>query len=229
MPAKANWKRAAVRTALLAHLCRCTGWCTIVEAAQQVEARAQQVEAAPHHGAPGDRSTVHGDRDLEAAARRATLEGGTPQAVGSHVALGAAGFAEDTAPTDALVAMADGNGGWVVAETESEARYLAGKIQGRNSTAALRHPLLLPPGRWELTLAHHVRGARLLGDRRIVVRAREVSRRHPWPTAAPSEGKWAHRYRRWRAGWPTSMAGRCGSCSLVKTPCGWVPNAHPSP
>ncbi|MBA2608742.1 MAG: 2Fe-2S iron-sulfur cluster binding domain-containing protein, partial [Actinobacteria bacterium] len=67
---------------LLAHLCRCTGWQTIVEA----------VHAAP--------SAV---RDFDAASQRATLEGRAPQRVGPDVVFGHGGFADDEAPLDALV------------------------------------------------------------------------------------------------------------------------------
>jgi len=68
------------------------------------------------------------------------------------VALGRGGFAEDTAPAGALVAVPDGKGGWAVAESLRAARAAAGKVQGRNSTVALRHPLEVPPGDWALTL-----------------------------------------------------------------------------
>ena len=81
--------------ALLAHLCRCTGWRTIGEAFE-----AYGVEGGP--------------RDLDAASRRATIEGGVPQRVAPDVALGGGGFADDTAPADALVAVPDGRGGWAV-------------------------------------------------------------------------------------------------------------------
>lgn len=121
-----------VETALLAHLCRCTGWRTIVDAFAL---------------GPGG-----GTRDLAAAARRATLEGGSPQAVGPQVVGGDAGFADDTAPLDALVAVPAAAGGWAVAAKLVEARARAGKVQGRRSTAELRWPLALPPGDWALTL-----------------------------------------------------------------------------
>ncbi|MGH9182059.1 MAG: (2Fe-2S)-binding protein, partial [Acidimicrobiales bacterium] len=75
---------AAVEQALVAHLCRCTGWRAIVEAATR-----------PVPTAPTAPSVSR--RDLVAAARRATLEGGAAQQVGSSAALGAAGFADDTA------------------------------------------------------------------------------------------------------------------------------------
>ena len=130
----------AVTTALAAHLCRCTGWRSILDAARLAGRGGNGREV----GAPA--------RDLEAAARRATLEGGTPQTVGEDVVLGRGGFADDTAPPDALVAVPDGAGGWVVADTLQAARARAGKVQGRNSTVKLRHPLELPPGEFALTL-----------------------------------------------------------------------------
>lgn len=121
---------ADVEQGLLAHLCRCTGWRTIVEAAARVG------ETFPA-------------RDLDAASQRATIEGGVPQRVGPEVALGEGGFADDTAPVDALVAVPDGRGGWAVGETLAEARAAAGKVQGRRTTIDLRRPLDLPPGEWD--------------------------------------------------------------------------------
>jgi aerobic-type carbon monoxide dehydrogenase small subunit (CoxS/CutS family) len=126
----------AVESALLAHLCRCTGWRTILDA---WDARDRD------DGAPIG-------RDLAAASTRATLEGGTPQRVGPDVALGNGGFADDTAPADALVAVPDGRGGWSVGETLGEARAAAGKVQGRRTTMASSHPLELPEGDWAATL-----------------------------------------------------------------------------
>ncbi|HET9441720.1 MAG TPA: 2Fe-2S iron-sulfur cluster-binding protein, partial [Acidimicrobiales bacterium] len=123
-----------VDTALLAHLCRCTGWRGVRD-------------AFAAFGVP-----VPAGRDLEAARQRARLEGGVAQDVGPEVALGHGGFADDTAPADALVAVPDGRGGWAVGETLTEARSRAGKVQGRRSTIALSHPLELPPGDWAATL-----------------------------------------------------------------------------
>ena len=119
--------------ALLAHLCRCTGWRTILD-------------AVDHVGKPSP------PRDFEAAARRAELEGGVPQAVGPHVALGQGGFADDTAPLDALVAVPAPDGGWAVGETLTEARARAGKVQGRRTSVDPVPPLDVPPGDWALTL-----------------------------------------------------------------------------
>lgn len=124
---------AQVGRALQAHLCRCTGWQTITEAWDRL-------------GQPAL------DRDLGAAATRAAIEGRTPQQVGPEVALGRGGFAEDVAPHDALVAVSDGQGGWVVEETLVAARREAGKVQGRRTTVAAEPPLDLPGGDWSATL-----------------------------------------------------------------------------
>ena len=77
--------RARVDRALAAHLCRCTGWQTIVEAIVE--------------------RPVSRARDLSAARQRAELEGGVPQQVGPHVASGGVQFADDSAPAGALVAV----------------------------------------------------------------------------------------------------------------------------
>jgi aerobic-type carbon monoxide dehydrogenase small subunit (CoxS/CutS family) len=137
--------RAAVDRALAAHLCRCTGWNTIHEAWERA---AVELDAAAPAGSPGP--TV--PRDLEAASRRATIEGRTPQQVDPSVALGRGGFADDAPPAGALVAVPDGRGGWALGETLEEARAAAGKVQGRNTTAAAEPPLELPPGEWVLSL-----------------------------------------------------------------------------
>ncbi len=135
----------AVRTALLAHLCRCTGWCGVLEAARRVYSDGPG-------GTEGDSPDRPVARDLDAAGRRAGLEGGGVQGVGPRIALGGGGFADDTAPADALVAVPDGLGGWVVADSLNEARRRAGKVPGRNSTVAVRHPLEVAPGDFALTL-----------------------------------------------------------------------------
>ncbi len=91
-------------------------------------------------------------RDLAAAAARASLEGGVPQRVGPDVVLGDGGFADDTCPPDALVAVPDGRGGYAVGATLAEARQRAGKVQGRNVPGPLGHPVAVPGGRFDLTL-----------------------------------------------------------------------------
>ncbi|HLM65474.1 MAG TPA: 2Fe-2S iron-sulfur cluster-binding protein [Acidimicrobiales bacterium] len=127
---------APVEQALLAHLCRCTGWRTILDAA-----------ALGGAAAPGGHA-----RDLDAASRRATIEGRAPQRVAPEVALGRGGFADDLAPHDALVAVPDGAGGWAVGDTLAEARAASGKVQGRRTTAELTHPVAVPEGDWAVTL-----------------------------------------------------------------------------
>lgn len=124
----------AVRQAMLAHLCRCTGWQPIVDSVVHVH------------------EPVTVDRTWSDAARRAELEGGVAQTVGPEVALGRGGFADDTAPADALVAVRATDGSWVVGDTLHEARLASGKVQGRRTTAPLAWPLDLPAGEWTRTL-----------------------------------------------------------------------------
>jgi len=133
-----------IAASLVAHLCRCTGWQTIEEAAMSALGRPPALgEADGHHRA----------RDLEAAAARAALEGGVPQQVGPEVVLGRPGFADDSRPADSLVAVPDGRGGYVVGESVAAARAGAGKVQGRSTSLPLEHPVAVPPGRWDLVLA----------------------------------------------------------------------------
>ena len=124
---------AEVEQALLAHVCRCTGWRTILDAWDA-------------YGTPAP------DRDMDAAVERATLEGGVPQAVGPQVALGDGGFADDTAPRDSLVAVLDPGGAWTLAESVAAARAAAGKVQGRRTTAEATPPLEVPDGDWDVVL-----------------------------------------------------------------------------
>ena len=86
------------------------------------------------------------------AEARAAIEGRVAQTVGPDVALGRGGFADDTAPSDALVAVRTPDGGWVVRETLAEARAVSGKVQGRRTTAPLTWPLRVPDGDWARTL-----------------------------------------------------------------------------
>jgi xanthine dehydrogenase small subunit len=134
---------AAVEQALLAHLCRCTGWRTILDAWDVA------TDSDPDRGPA---RSARSARSLERASERATIEGGVAQAVSPEVALGHGGFADDTAPAGALVAVPDGIGGWAVGETLAEARAAAGKVQGRRTTVEARPPLELPAGDWAATL-----------------------------------------------------------------------------
>jgi aerobic-type carbon monoxide dehydrogenase small subunit (CoxS/CutS family) len=131
----------AVDRALAAHLCRCTGWQTIREAWSMVVSGSSVVEHARSE-----------ERNFDDASRRATIEGRSAQQVSADVVLGRGGFSEDTAPLDSLVAVPDGEGGCVVDDSLTEARALAGKVQGRHGTTSPEPPLTLPEGEWELTL-----------------------------------------------------------------------------
>jgi aerobic-type carbon monoxide dehydrogenase small subunit (CoxS/CutS family) len=128
---------AAVRSALLAHLCRCTGWHSVIEAAELV------LEAS---------TTPETGRDPLLAAWRAQLEGPAFQTSDARTVLGDARFAEDTAPAGAAVAVVGTDGELVVADGLLAARRAAGKVQGRNSTVEPGHPVPLPEGEWALTL-----------------------------------------------------------------------------
>ena len=130
--------RAAAEGALAAHLCRCTGWQPIVDA----------WVAFPTIGRSDPPARDRVDTDL-----RASIEGHTPQSTGPAVALGGGGFADDTAPADALVAVCRADReGWALGETLAEARSAAGKVQGRRTTAGWGPPIEVPPGDWHVTL-----------------------------------------------------------------------------
>ncbi|MEM7340909.1 MAG: 2Fe-2S iron-sulfur cluster-binding protein [Actinomycetota bacterium] len=142
-PVSVDVEHTGVDKALLAHLCRCTGWQTITEAWDLFRrGRAESTSGT---------AVTLASRNSDAAARRAEIEGAAPQAVGSTVALGQGGFAADSAPDNALVAVQDGDG-WAVGETLAEARAAMGKVQGRRTTAHHQWPLDVPAGPWDATL-----------------------------------------------------------------------------
>jgi aerobic-type carbon monoxide dehydrogenase small subunit (CoxS/CutS family) len=127
---------SSVRTALAAHLCRCTGFQPIVEAAL---------------GALSD-GPLPPARDRTAATARATLESGLAQLAGPEVVEGRAAFADDGAPAGSLVALGCGADGYAVAASTPEARRAAQVRQGRNSTVGLTFPVPLPEGDFDLVL-----------------------------------------------------------------------------
>ena len=133
---KAGLATASVEQALLAHLCRCTGWQTITEAAEQF--------VSLQSGDDSQTDATSRARDLDAASERATIEGRAPQRVAPDVAMGRGGFAVDTAPADALIAVPADDGSWVVGENIAEARNNAGKVQGRRTTMEPTWPVDLP-------------------------------------------------------------------------------------
>ena len=130
--------RRDIESALRAHLCRCTGWQSIVEAA--CSALGVDGAAPPPSGDP---------RNPVLAAWRAQIEGPAFQTSGADVVLGGGGFADDSAPSDAHVQLgADG----ALAPSLRAARARSGRVQGRNSTVPLTHPVEVPQGEWALTL-----------------------------------------------------------------------------
>ena len=138
--------RTTVDKALAAHLCRCTGWQTIRQAA--AHAAAARIAAATVDVA---------GRDSEAAARRASIEtGGSQQSVPASV-LGGFGFGADGAPPGTLTAIAGPSGEWFVGDTLAEVRRQAGKVQGRRTTLEPAPPIDIPeppPGtQWDVRLA----------------------------------------------------------------------------
>ena len=134
--------RATVDKALAAHLCRCTGWQTIRE-------------AATHAATPPPKDAT--ERDPEAAARRASIETGSPQQSVSASVLGGFDFGADGAPPATLTAIAGPTGDWHTAESLTEARRQAGKVQGRRTTLEPTPPIQIPeppPGtQWDVQLA----------------------------------------------------------------------------
>ena len=143
---RAARRRPGVDRALAAHLCRCTGWRTVVDAIAATwspgrAARVPRIGSMPRRrGAPSSRAAC-------------------AQRVGGDVALGHGGFADDTAPRDALVAVPLPPGSdaptrrgrrprsWVIAESLFEARELARQgagppHDGRRRAAASRSPPL---------------------------------------------------------------------------------------
>ena len=139
--------RQAVESALLAHLCRCTGWQSIVEAACAVLGLDRDNPGRPRQPATGEPAGVS---DPLLASWRAQIEGTTSQSSGPDVVLGGGGFADDSAPAGALVQL--GEAQTRPAVSLGAARAAAVKVQGRHSTVPLVHPVAVPDGEWALTL-----------------------------------------------------------------------------
>ncbi len=121
-----------VDQSLLAHLCRCTGWQTIREAAHAVL-----------DGRLGRCRTRRPRPRCDAAAERAALEGGVPQRVGrGRGARAMPGSPTTAVPDDALVAVADDAGGYVVAAVPA-----GGAGAGRQGPGTQHHRPAVPSGR----------------------------------------------------------------------------------
>jgi len=191
-----------VEQALQAHLCRCTGWQTIVEAWDHLG------QAAP-------------DRDLGAASQRAAIEGGAPQVVAPAVALGRGGFADDTAPADALVAVLSAAGEWVVGESVEDARERAGKVQGRRTTVDPEPPLAVPNGPWDATLrTSWVEPGYLETDASWCEPGGEPASSLANGGAFGAKGP--------HGSWPTATGGRSACCGPARTSSGSARSVRPS-
>ncbi len=155
--------RTTVDRALAAHLCRCTGWQTIREAAAHAAAARGAPASNPSecHRATAAPATVSSaevsERDLEAAARRASIETGGPQQSVAASVLGDIDFGADGAPNGTLTAVAGPAGEWHAAETLAQARQRAGKVQGRRTTLEPAPPIDVPEPpegtQWAIRLA----------------------------------------------------------------------------
>ena len=197
LPRRAARRRpSTVDRALAAHLCRCTGWQTIVEA---IAAGRFGVRSVRHSA-----GTVCGTCRQRRNGRRSRA--GWRSDVGPEVPLGHGGFADDGAPRDALVAVPLPPGSTAEAiEAAGDAvgggrrrctrrGRVAGKVQGRRTTVesapparAARRPAGRGPPR------HQLGRARLPRARRVVVRARRRARRRRSRTAARSAARRARR------------------------------------
>ena len=123
------------------------------------------------------------------------------------MALGEGGFAADTAPAGALVALPDGRGGWALGETMVEARAGAGKVQGRRTPVESPMPLTFPEGDWAVRLrTSWVDPAYLETDASWCEPV--VNRPPRWPTVVLSVASSCRRCPRLPGGWPTSRADR---------------------
>ncbi len=149
--------RATVDKALAAHLCRCTGWQTIREAAAHAATPSQVSVRDPAATAAAPQSADTTDRDPDAAARRASIETGGPQRSVPVSVLGRFDFGADGAPPSTLTAIASPTGDWHIAGSLTEARRQAGKVQGRRTTLEPTPPIQIPeppPGtQWDVQLA----------------------------------------------------------------------------
>ena len=176
-------------------------------------------------GRPRPRSVT--TRDLDAAGRRATIEGGVAQRVGPEWCSAAAGFADDTAPADALVAVPDGSGGWAVGRDADR-----GAGRGREGPGPPQHgrgPAAARAARRRLGAhpSHQLGRAGLPRDRRLLVRAGRRAGRPARPTAVRSAARSPRPSRPPPASSPTGTGARSGCCCRGRTPCASGPKRPP--
>ncbi len=154
---------------------------------------------------PGAR--VDADR-LVRAERRAAIEGRTAQRVHPDVALGRGGFADDTAPADALVAVLGADGEWYVAETLAEARACRARCRDDARPNRCRGPCR-SRGRLGEDPVDVVGRARLPRAEAACGACRVGSRSDRCRNGARSAARPRRRSPRPRAASPTSTAARC--------------------
>ena len=139
-----------------------------MQSAQKMQSAQREEVAEELVAVSGSSVTGKGLRDLRAAGLRASIKGRARRRWGKKVATGNGEFADDTSPDGALVAVADGGGGWAVAETLTEALRIS---EVRAATRRGRDLAFGDPA-WRLgsRAQDDVRKARLPRARRLLVR-----------------------------------------------------------
>ena len=130
--------RRDVEAGLRAHLCRCTGWQSIVEAACD----ALGIGATPAAAAPGSATPC----SPPGGPRSRALPSRSPGPTSSSVAVASRTTPHRPARWSSSVPMRRSP------PTCAPPAADHGRIQGRNSTVPLTHPVGLPAGEWALTL-----------------------------------------------------------------------------
>ena len=208
-------RRVDIDRALAAHLCRCTGWNTVFEAIDDVG-------HAPRR--------ARGARSRRRRSTRPSSRAASPQRVGRGMSAGRrrvrrrrraarrAGRGPGAARDSGAERSRPAGGPWVVAESLSEARELAGKVQGRRTTVEVAPPLALPPlppGGVRLATSW-VEPAYLEPDASWCDPGGDAGRSR-WPTAAPSGARRRRPRRRPRVSSRTGSGGPSGSSSPART------------
>ena len=184
---------ARVESALLAHLCRCTGWRTIVDAAcsaSRVSSASRGRPAGSGGPGPGGRRPAGG-----AGGRRPPGRGS------AHHVWGERRSPPTPRPTGAWSPSRTGGGAGRSRDTVGAARAAAGRVQGRRSGHQVAYPLDVAAGAVGADPAHHLGRTRLPGARRLVVRPRRrpgVARRQR--RGVRGQDRLDHRRRRPAAG-----------------------------
>ena len=214
--------RDEVEAALRAHLCRCTGWQSIVEAALSAlgaPGTPSRERGAEHSSAASDGAR----RDPVLASWRAQLEGGSGQVSGPEAVLGRAGFADDTAPPGALVQL----GTDAAPARRTCAPPAPASAGSRAGTARCRCPIRSRsrPARGRSRCRRRGRSPPMWSRTPAGAPPPEC-RLRPWPTAAPSAGSVPARRPTKPAAWPSARVGRRASSGGARTSCGRAPSAH---